>query len=83
MAACRQVGHRPEENHGDDFGLTGHIKGSDELRSETVVVDMGVRELKGIARPEHVYQVRAPNGTCCNGSMPSTCTRFARCPFSL
>jgi hypothetical protein len=52
-----QVGFRPDEDRGIlDFGLTGHIQGSNYLRASTAVVDCGVRDLKGIARPEHVYQ---------------------------
>lgn len=56
--AILQVGYRPDEDRGIlDFGLTGHIQGSNYLRASTAVVDCGVRDLKGIARPEHVYQV--------------------------
>jgi len=57
MINC-QVGHRPDEDRGIlDYGLTGHIQGSNYLRASTAVVDCGVKDLKGIARPEHVYQV--------------------------
>ena len=39
--------------------LTAHLlEKGDALRDACEVKDMGVRDLKGIAEPEHLYQVR-------------------------
>jgi hypothetical protein len=41
----------------DGGELTSHLDAGPSLRAALAVVDCGVRELKGIALPEHVYQV--------------------------
>jgi len=47
-----------ENGSAQDGGeLTSHLDTDPSLREALTVVDCGVRELKGIALPEHVYQV--------------------------
>ena len=47
-----------ENGSAQDGGeLTSHLDADPSLREALTVVDCGVRELKGIALPEHLYQV--------------------------
>ena len=42
-----------------DPALHAHLAPSEALMAATIVKDLGVRELKGISKAEHIYEVRS------------------------